>query len=127
MPYKFETNKTKIPQEHDRRVKLTLEDKEEIKEMKFEGEEDHVNLNLPPNRIVNDGKCYGLKEIKQEPKKTLWDKVIIQSTYEGSYIYKHRDVKETLKNIENRLVMRFGCSKHIRGIIEQETSKELLK
>ena len=32
MPYKFETDKRKIPRELDRRVKLSLEDREKIKE-----------------------------------------------------------------------------------------------
>lgn len=33
MPYKFETDKLKIPHEKDRRVKLTQEQREEIKEL----------------------------------------------------------------------------------------------
>lgn len=33
MPYKFETDKNKIPLENDRRVKLTLEERKQIKEL----------------------------------------------------------------------------------------------
>jgi DNA-binding XRE family transcriptional regulator len=38
MPYKFETNKLKIPRDKDKRIKLTLEDKENIKKMYKTGE-----------------------------------------------------------------------------------------
>ena len=33
MPYKFETDKKKIPRDKDRRVKLSEEDRQEIKEL----------------------------------------------------------------------------------------------
>lgn len=37
MPYKFETNKLKIPRELDRRVKLPLEKHQEIRQLSMQG------------------------------------------------------------------------------------------
>ena len=44
MPYKFETQKLKIPRELNRTIKLTEKDKEEIKELYKTGKWSHRTL-----------------------------------------------------------------------------------
>ena len=98
MPYKFETDKRKIPRELDRRVKLSLEDREKIEELYGEISQRKLAKLFGVSRrliqFIGDPKQY---ERNKEIKGRYYDK-----DKHTAYMNKHRRWKKLL-NDEGKL------------------------
>lgn len=98
MPYKYETQKEKIPRELDKRIKLTLEQRQEIKEQYTHKSQRQLAKEYQVSRrliqFIGDPEKYQKNLLRREERggsKKYYDK-----EKQREYMKKHRQRKQEL-------------------------------